>query len=136
MALVVLAPTGLTLALAGNAESAAPRESRELVSLVSATIKKSFSGSSTDGRKFSVHGRLTRIRIQKSSQLAKVSCDVSMVVTSQPKNSMVALLSNSGSVQTHNSPKAIEEGKQDCVVAVVESMISEGVASAIRLPAR
>lgn len=59
-----------------------------------------------------------------------------MVVTSQPKNSMVALLSNSGSVQTQNSPKAIEEGKQDCVVAVVESMISEGVASAIRQPAR
>lgn len=80
---------------------------------------------------FYVDGTLVSMDVKKSGGSADVSCNMSLIVASFPEKSMFGFVKGGAAVQTGASAKDIEEGKIDCVVAVLEDLTASKVVPTI-----
>ena len=80
---------------------------------------------------FFVDGTLTELKVDASGSSAKVSCKVSMLLASYPEKSMFGFLNGGAAVQASSSPSEISLAGQDCVAAVIESLITKQIVPTI-----
>jgi hypothetical protein len=81
---------------------------------------------------FFVDGTLTELKVDKSGSSAKVSCKVSMLLASYPDKSMFGFLNGGAAVQASSSPSELALAGQDCVAAVIESLITKQIVPTIK----
>jgi hypothetical protein len=81
---------------------------------------------------FYVDGTLNTVTITKSGNNAEVSCKVSMLLADFPDKSVFGLLAGGAKVQGSASQKDIELATQDCVQAVMESLITKQIVPTIK----
>ncbi|MBA2540410.1 MAG: HEAT repeat domain-containing protein [Deltaproteobacteria bacterium] len=81
---------------------------------------------------FYVDGTLNTVTITKSGNSAEVSCKVSMLLADFPDKSVFGLLNGGAKVQGSASQKDIELSTQDCVQAVMESLITKQIVPTIK----
>ncbi len=86
--------------------------------------KKGFQG-------FFVDGTLTELKVVQSGSSAKVSCKVNMLLASFPDKSMFGFLNGGAAVQASSSPSEIALAGDDCVAAVIESLITKQIVPTI-----
>jgi HEAT repeats len=85
---------------------------------------------------FYVDGTLNKLDVRSQGASTLVSCKVSMLLATYPERSMFGFLSGGAKVQAGSSPREIQYAKDDCVSAVVDSLIASKVIPAIRTRAR
>ena len=90
-----------------------------------ALAKKGVSG-------FYVDGTLNEVKVEKSGNSSKVSCKVNMLLASFPDKSVFGFLNGGAAVQASASASDIALAQQDCVAAVVESLIAKQIVPTIK----
>lgn len=81
---------------------------------------------------FYVDGTLNEVKVSKSGNTATISCKVSMLLASFPDKSVFGFLNGGASVQGSTSQRDIDLGSEDCVAAVVESLIATKIVPTIK----
>jgi hypothetical protein len=81
---------------------------------------------------FYVDGTLNSVTVTKSGNSAAISCKVSMLLADFPDKSVFGLLNGGAKVEGGASQKDIELGTQDCVQAVMESLITKQIVPTIK----
>jgi hypothetical protein len=81
---------------------------------------------------FYVDGTLNEVKIEKSGNSSKVSCKVNMLLASYPEKSVFGFLNGGAAVQASASASDIALAQQDCVAAVVESLIAKQIVPTIK----
>jgi hypothetical protein len=84
---------------------------------------------------FYVDGTLNEIKIEKSGNSSKVSCKVNMLLASFPDKAVFGFLNGGAAVQASASTTDIALASQDCVAAVVESLITKQIVPTIKAKA-
>lgn len=79
-----------------------------------------------------VDGTLTTLDVKKTGSMAEVTCNVSLVLATYPDKAMFGFLKGGAQVQTGATERDIDEGKQDCVGAVLEDIVARQVVPTIR----
>jgi hypothetical protein len=87
--------------------------------------KKGFQG-------FFVDGTLNEVKVKDGGASATVSCKISMLIASYPDKSMFGFLNGGASVQGSSSPADLALAREDCVSAVVESLITTKIVPTIK----
>jgi hypothetical protein len=72
---------------------------------------------------FHIDGTLERIDVTAKGSATLVTCKISMLLATYPEKSMFGFSNGGASVQAGSSTRDIELAKQDCVAAVVESLV-------------
>lgn len=85
---------------------------------------------------FYVDGTLTRLSAQSSGSRTVVSCQVSLLLATYPEKSMFGFLKGGARVETGSSARSVQYGKQNCVSAVVESLVTRKIIPTIRSQSR
>lgn len=99
-----------------------------------APTKKQLRRSGAKG--FHVDGTLTVLRAQPRGSQTLVSCKVSMLVATYPDKSMFGFLRGGARVQAGSSSSEVRYAEQDCVQAVVESLVAKKIIPTIEARAR
>ena len=81
---------------------------------------------------FYVDGTLNELKIEKSGNMATISCKVSMLLASFPDKSVFGFLNGGAKVQGSASQRDIDLGSEDCVAAVVEDLIAKKIVPTIK----
>ncbi len=81
---------------------------------------------------FYVDGTLNTVTVTKSGNSAAVACKVSMLLADFPDKAVFGLLSGGAKVEGGASQKDIEISTQDCVQAVMESLITKQIVPTIK----
>jgi len=81
---------------------------------------------------FYVDGTLNEVKVEKSGNSAKVSCKVNMLLASFPEKAVFGFLNGGAAVQASSSAGDIALAQQDCVAAVVESLIAKQIVPTIK----
>jgi hypothetical protein len=76
---------------------------------------------------FHVDGTLTELTTETRGRNTVISCKVSMLIATYPEKSMFGFLNGGANVQTGSSPAQVERGQRDCVLAVVENLVTSRV---------
>ena len=79
-----------------------------------------------------VDGTLTDVGVKEKGNSAVISCKISMLIATYPEKSMFGFLNGGASVQASSSPDDVELAKQDCVVAVVEDLVTKKIIPTIQ----
>lgn len=85
---------------------------------------------------FYVDGTLTSLTAEDGGGGTVVACQVSLLLATYPAKSMFGFLKGGARVETGSSERSIDRGKQDCVSAVVESLVVRKIIPTIRSQAR
>jgi hypothetical protein len=89
-----------------------------------------------NAKAFYVDGTLQALEVKKSSAVAMVSCNLSLLVATYPQKSMFGFAKGSAAVESGMSEKLIDEAKQDCVAAVVEDVVARQIIPTIQTKAK
>ena len=81
---------------------------------------------------FHVDGTLIELTTDSSGRNTVISCKVSMLIATYPEKSMFGFLNGGAAVQTGSSARQIERGQRDCVLAVLENLVSSRVIPTIQ----
>jgi hypothetical protein len=81
---------------------------------------------------YHVDGTLTELSVKEKGAMATVSCKISMLIATYPDKSMFGFLNGGASVQGSSSPGDIALAKEDCVVAVVEDLVTKKIIPTIQ----
>ena len=81
---------------------------------------------------FYVDGTLTSLAVVPRGKMVEISCNVSLLIATYPDKSMFAFPSGGGVVQTDAAAQSVEEGRRDCVVAVLEDVVKRQVVPVIQ----
>jgi hypothetical protein len=81
---------------------------------------------------YHVDGTLTDVGVKEKGNSAVISCKISMLIATYPEKSMFGFLNGGASVQASSSPDDVELAKQDCVVAVVEDLVTKKIIPTIQ----
>ncbi len=84
---------------------------------------------------FYVDGTLNELKITIAGSSSTVSCKISMLLASFPDKSVFGFLNGGAKVQASASPKDIALASDDCVSAVVESLIATKIVPTIKTKA-
>ncbi len=84
---------------------------------------------------FYVDGTLNELKISTAGSSSTVSCKISMLLASFPDKSVFGFLNGGAKVQASASPKDIALASDDCVSAVVESLIATKIVPTIKTKA-
>ena len=76
---------------------------------------------------FHVDGTLTELTTERRGRNTVISCKVSMLIATYPEKSMFGFLNGGANVQTGSSSSQVERGERDCVLAVLENLVSSRV---------
>jgi hypothetical protein len=76
---------------------------------------------------FHVDGTLTELTTETRGRNTVISCKVSMLIATYPEKSMFGFLNGGANVQTGSSPAQVQRGQRDCVLAVVENLVTSRV---------
>lgn len=85
---------------------------------------------------FHVSGTLEALKTSKSGSSSLISCKVRMILASYPEKSMFGFLDGGAKVQAGTSSRDIEFAKEDCVAAVVESLVGSKIIPTIKTRAK
>lgn len=85
---------------------------------------------------YHVSGTLTKLDESKQGSQTVVSCKVSMILATYPDKSMFGFADGGASVQASSTPKQVQYAREDCVSAVVESLVSKKIIPTIKIKAR
>ena len=81
---------------------------------------------------FYVDGTLNELKVATAGSTATVSCKISMLLASFPDKSVFGMLSGGAKVQGGASAKEVSLSSDDCVSAVVESLITTKIVPTIK----
>jgi hypothetical protein len=81
---------------------------------------------------YHVDGTLTELTVKEKGASATISCKISMLIATYPEKSMFGFLNGGASVQGSSSPGDVELAKEDCVVAVVEDLVTKKIIPTIQ----
>jgi HEAT repeat protein len=84
---------------------------------------------------FYVDGTLNEVKVEKAGNSSKVSCKVNMLLASFPDKAVFGFLNGGAAVQASASMSDIALASQDCVAAVVESLITKQIVPTIKAKA-
>jgi hypothetical protein len=84
---------------------------------------------------FYVDGTLNELKVSTSGSSATVSCKISMLLASFPDKSVFGFLNGGAKVQGGASAKEVSLSSDDCVSAVVESLIATKIVPTIKTKA-
>jgi hypothetical protein len=85
---------------------------------------------------YHVSGTLTKLDVKEQGSQTIVSCKLSMILATYPEKSMFGFADGGASVQASSSPKQVQYAKEDCVAAVVESLVGKKIIPTIKIKAR
>lgn len=85
---------------------------------------------------FYVDGTLEKLDVKTSGSSSMISCKVRMILASFPKKSLFGFLDGGAKVSAGASSRDIEFAKEDCVSAVVESLVGSKIIPTIETRAR
>lgn len=81
---------------------------------------------------FYIDGTLESVTVNKSGSSATVTCKVNAYLAEFPSKNIIAPGNGSANVQGGSSARDIELGTQDCVQAVIESLITKRIVPTIK----
>jgi hypothetical protein len=81
---------------------------------------------------YHVDGTLTEVTVKEKGASAVISCKISMLIATYPEKSMFGFLNGGASVQGSSAADDVELAKQDCVVAVVEDLVTKKIIPTIQ----
>lgn len=81
---------------------------------------------------FYIDGTLDSVTVNKSGSTATVTCKVNAYLAEFPSRNIIAPGNGSANVQGGTSARDIELGTQDCVQAVIESLITKRIVPTIK----
>ncbi len=81
---------------------------------------------------FYIDGTLDSVTVNKSGSTATVTCKVNAYLAEFPSKNIIAPGNGSANVQGGTSARDIELGTQDCVQAVIESLITKRIVPTIK----
>lgn len=81
---------------------------------------------------FYLDGTLTAMDVKTKGSLAEVSCNVSLLLATFPEKSMFGFVKGGAQVQTGTTDRQVSEAKEDCVGAVLESLVERQVMPTIQ----
>lgn len=84
---------------------------------------------------FYVDGTLNELKVSTAGSTTTVSCKINMLLASFPDKSVFGFLNGGAKVQGGSSPKDIALSSDDCVSAVVESLIATKIVPTIKTKA-
>jgi hypothetical protein len=81
---------------------------------------------------YHVDGTLTELTVKEKGASTTISCKISMLIATYPEKSMFGFLNGGASVQGSSSSSDVELAKEDCVVAVVEDLVTKKIIPTIQ----
>jgi hypothetical protein len=84
---------------------------------------------------FYVDGTLNEVKVKSAGGSATISCKISMLIASYPDKSMFGFLNGGASVQGGAGDADVAQSIDDCVSAVVESLITSKIVPTIKTKA-
>jgi len=121
--------------------SSMEKTAKSTLGRIAPTYQQTWSGGGTPSKAqlaqkkiagFYVDGTLNAVTVTKSGNSAEVSCKVSMLLADFPDKAVFGLLNGGAKVQGSASQKDIELSTQDCVQAVMESLITKQIVPTIK----
>ncbi len=85
---------------------------------------------------YHVSGTLTELRKTPRGSQTVVSCKVSMILATYPEKSMFGFAEGGAQVQASSTPREVNFAIEDCVSAVVESLVAKQIIPTIKIKAR
>ncbi len=81
---------------------------------------------------YHVDGTLTEMTVKEKGAMTTVSCKISMLIATYPEKSMFGFLNGGASVQGSSSASDVALAKEDCVIAVVEDLVTKKIIPTIQ----
>lgn len=95
-----------------------------------APSKKALKAKNMDA--FHVDGTLEKLDVSMKGSSSIVTCKVSMLLATYPEKSMFGFSNGGASVQAGSSSRDVDLAKEDCVAAVVESLVGSKIIPTIQ----
>lgn len=85
---------------------------------------------------FHVGGTITELKEIPGGSQTTISCKVSMILATYPSKSMFGFASGGAQVSASSNARELKFAKEDCVAAVVESLVGQNIVPTIKIKAR